>query len=108
VTNDEPARGSRLERLTERWYARHRARERTRAASGTPRPRADVERAERARAQLPWRDATPGDYLARHGAGIVAYTYDAYTYEDPDLQAWIDELGRLLRARDAADADDGS
>jgi hypothetical protein len=108
VTSEGPARGARLDRLTERWHARHRAREATRAAAGAPRAPADDERAARARARLPWRDVSPADYLARHGADIVAYTYDAYLYEDPELQAWIDELGQLIRARDAADADGGS
>jgi hypothetical protein len=30
---------------------------------------------------------------------MVGYTYDAYTYADPHLEAWLRELGDLLRAR---------
>jgi hypothetical protein len=28
---------------------------------------------------------------------MVGYTYDAYTYSDPALEAWLRELGDLLR-----------
>ena len=30
---------------------------------------------------------------------MVAFTYDDYTYADAALQAWLDEVGRLLRVR---------
>jgi hypothetical protein len=30
---------------------------------------------------------------------MVGYTYDAYSYTDAKLEAWLRELGRLLRAR---------
>jgi hypothetical protein len=42
---------------------------------------------------------TPTDYVARHGADMVGFTYDDYTYADAALQAWLDEVGRLLRLR---------
>ncbi len=29
---------------------------------------------------------------------MIGYTYDAYTYADPALEAWLCELGQLLRA----------
>jgi hypothetical protein len=34
---------------------------------------------------------------------MTAFTYDDYTYPDPELQAWIDEVGRLLRQRRQTD-----
>jgi len=30
---------------------------------------------------------------------MVGYTYDAYSYADAKLEAWLRELGELLRAR---------
>jgi len=36
---------------------------------------------------------------ARHGAAMVGYTYDAYTYDDRQLEAWLRELGEILRRR---------
>ena len=30
---------------------------------------------------------------------MVGFTYDDYTYADPALEAWLRELGELLRAR---------
>jgi hypothetical protein len=29
---------------------------------------------------------------------MIGYTYDAYSYADPELEAWLRELGQLLRA----------
>ena len=85
-------RRQRLDRLTDRWRARHEARV---AAEG--RPAADAEREARATASFPWRDQSAADYAATHGAAMVGYTYDAYTYSDPALEAWLRELGELLR-----------
>jgi len=85
---------ARLDRLTDRWRARHEAR----LASGD-RPAADPEREARAIAFFPWRSKTPAEYAAQHGAAMIGYTYDAYTYADPELEAWLRELGDLLRAR---------
>lgn len=85
---------ARLERLTERWRARHEAR----LAAGE-RPAADAEREARAGAFFPWRSETPAEYAARFGAAMTGYTYDAYTYADPALEAWLRELGEILRER---------
>ena len=30
---------------------------------------------------------------------MTGFTYDDYTYEDPELDTWLVELGRILRAR---------
>jgi hypothetical protein len=84
----------RLDRLTERWRARHDARV---AAEG--RPQADPEREARADAFFPWRTQSAAEYAATYGSAMVGYTYDAYAYRDPDLEAWLRELGELLRAR---------
>lgn len=88
------ARRARLERLTGRWRARHDSR----MASGD-RPRADIEREAKASAFFPWRTESPGQYAARYGAAMSGYTYDAYTYADAKLEAWLRELGELLRSR---------
>jgi hypothetical protein len=88
------SRRQRLDRLTGRWRARHEARV---LAEG--RPRADREREARARAFFPWRTESAAEYAATHGAAMVGYTYDAYSYEDGELEAWLRQLGDLLRAR---------
>ena len=67
-------------------------------ASGE-RPRADAEREERAATFFPWRTETAAEYAARYGAAMIGYTYDAYSYSDPALEAWLRELGELLRSR---------
>ena len=67
-------------------------------ASGD-RPRADAEREERAAAFFPWRTETAAEYAHRYGAAMTGYTYDAYSYSDPALEAWLRELGELLRRR---------
>lgn len=82
----------RLGRLTDRWRARHEAR----LAAGD-RPPADAEREARASALFPWTTETPAQYAALHGAAMIGFTYDAYTYADPGLEAWLRELGELLR-----------
>ena len=65
----------------------------------SPRPPADPERAARAAAYFPWQTETPAEYAARYGAAMTGYTYDAYTYADPALEAWLRELGEILRER---------
>lgn len=61
---------------------------------------ADAERERRATEHFPYRSETPDEYAARHAEAMVGYTYDAYTYADPDLDAWLVELGQILRAGD--------
>jgi hypothetical protein len=92
------SRHQRLEELTDRWRARHESLRARRDAAGLPRQEADPERLDRARRGFPYRDITPADYVARHGSEMAAYTYDDYAYPDAELQAWLDEVGRLLRA----------
>lgn len=91
------SRRQRLDQLTRRWRARHEARV---AAEG--RPPADAEREARATAIFPWRTQSAAEYAASHGPAMAGYTYDAYTYSDPALEAWLRELGDLLRARSRA------
>lgn len=83
----------RLERLTSRWRARHDA------ARGPSRPAADPEREALAARAFPWRTMAPAEYVARHGADMVGFTYDDAAYTDPELDAWMLEVGRLLRVR---------
>lgn len=93
------SREQRLAALTERWRDRHRLDRARREAAGAPREPADAERLERARRGFPYRDTAPADYVAQHGSAMTGYTYDDYAYPDADLQAWLDEVGRLLRHR---------
>lgn len=53
----------------------------------------------RAGAYFPFREMAPSDYAARHGADMSGFTYDEYAYSDPELDAWLVELGKLLRLR---------
>ena len=83
---------SRLEELTDRWRSRHDAR---RTAT---RPPADRDREELARRAFPYRRTTPAAYVEEHGADMIGFTYDEASYADPELDAWLVEVGRLLRA----------
>lgn len=91
------SRERRLDELTDRWRTRHETRRARRAASGTPREPADAERLERASRAFPYRETTPSDYVTAHGDEMTAFTYDDYAYPDAELQAWLDEVGRLLQ-----------
>ena len=64
-----------------------------------PRPAADAEREARAAAFFPWQTETAAEYAAHYGAAMTGYTYDAYTYSNPALEAWLRELGDMLRRR---------
>ena len=88
------ARHRRLDQLTERWRARHEAR-----VASEGRPPADADREARADRFFPWRTESAAEYAATHGSAMVGYTFDAYSYADPALDAWLRELGALLRAR---------
>jgi hypothetical protein len=48
---------------------------------------------------FPYQELTPEEYVERHGDDMVGYTYDEARYSDPELDAWLLEVGRLLRAR---------
>ena len=100
------ARKRRLDELTRRWQERRDERRLAQAGEAVPREGADPVRAARAASAFPFRRVTPADYVARHGADMVGFTYDDYAYADAALQAWLDEVGRLLRAR--SEAPDGS
>ena len=85
----------RLDELTDRWRARHDARR----PDADARPPADTEREALAARAFPYRDVAPARYVADHGDDMVAFTYDEARYADPDLDAWLLEVGRLLRER---------
>jgi len=82
----------RLETLTDRWRARHDARR------SDHRPMADPARETLAAHAFPFRSTEPAAYVAAHGAAMVGFTYDGARYADPQLDAWLVEVGRLLRA----------
>jgi hypothetical protein len=87
------SRREHLERLTDRWRTRHDARRPAR----DDRPPADPAREALASRAFPFRIVTPADYVAEHGADMTAFTYDEARYADADLDAWLLEVGRLLR-----------
>lgn len=87
-------RRGRLEQLTDRWRARHDARRPT----PDDRPPADPAREALAARAFPFKTVTPAEYVADHGADMTAFTYDEARYADADLDAWLLEVGRLLRS----------
>ncbi|HEX2194621.1 MAG TPA: hypothetical protein VHK63_06680 [Candidatus Limnocylindria bacterium] len=87
----------RLDQLTRRWRARHDARLRADL------PDADAALEARAAESFPFREMSPAAYADRHGDDMIGFTFDEHRYSDPELHAWLHELGRLLRARRRAD-----
>ena len=83
----------RLDALTDRWRARHDAR---RPQAGG-RPSAAFAREYLASRAFPYRTVEPAAYVAEHGADMRGFTYDEERYADPELDAWLVEVGRLLR-----------
>ena len=65
----------------------------------TDRPPADPDREALAARAFPFRTVTPSSYVEEHGADMIGFTYDDARYADPDLDAWLLEVGRLLRER---------
>jgi hypothetical protein len=86
---------ARLRELTDRWRHRHASRR----PRPDARPPAPPEREALATRAFPYRLRSPEDYVDEHGAEMVAFTYDDDRYADPELDAWILEVGRLLRER---------
>lgn len=82
-----------LDELTDRWRARHDARR------PSHRPAAEPEREALASRAFPYRSTSPAAYVAEHGADMIGFTYDEASYADPELDAWLREVGRLLRER---------
>src|SRR5688500_14153674 len=82
-----------LDRLTQRWRQRHDSRR----PADDLRPRVNPGREALARRHFPYRDVTPEAYVAEHGAAMTGFTYDDEAYADEELDAWILEVGRLLR-----------
>ncbi|HSK92977.1 MAG TPA: hypothetical protein VLA76_02830 [Candidatus Angelobacter sp.] len=86
-------RRAQLAQLTARWRRRHEARR----ASLAARPVAAPERQALAARAFPFRTTSAEAYVATHGHDMAGFTYDAECYDDPHLDAWIIEVGRLLR-----------
>jgi hypothetical protein len=86
-------RRARLEELTDRWRERHDARRRDPA----DRPPATPDRQALAARAFPYRTTSPRAYVAEYGGAMTAFTYDDEQYDDPELDAWVLEVGRLLR-----------
>lgn len=87
----------RLDELTERWRRRHDARR----PAPDERPQADAERETLAARSFPYRSVAPAAYVGEHGDAMTAFTYDDERYADAELDAWILEVGHLLRQRRA-------
>lgn len=85
----------RLDQLTDRWRRRHAARR----PAPELRPTASAERQALAARAFPYASVSPADYVEHHGEDMTAFTYDDERYDDPELDAWILEAGRLLRGR---------
>ena len=79
--------------LTDRWRIRRADRQ------AAPRPSAEPDREALAARAFPFRSQSPAAYVAEHGQDMIGFTYDEERYADPDLDAWLVEVGRLLRAR---------
>jgi hypothetical protein len=88
-------RRTRLAALTERWRTRHDGRR----PNPMERPLASPDRQVLAARSFPFRSTDPGAYVAEHGESMIGFTYDDERYADPALDAWLLEVGRLLRAR---------
>jgi hypothetical protein len=84
---------ARLQTLTDRWRVRHDA------GRTAERPPADLEHEALAASAFPYRGVTPETYVAEHGADMIGFTYDEARYADAELDAWLLEVGRLLRER---------
>lgn len=87
------SRRERLAVLTDRWRRRHDERR------GKVRPAANPAREALAARSFPFRSQSPADYVAEHGPDMLGFTYDDERYADPDLDAWLLAVGRLLRGR---------
>jgi hypothetical protein len=85
----------RLQHLTDRW----RRRRDLRRPAVTDRPLASPERQALAARAFPFDTVTPAAYVDEHGGDMEAFTYDDERYDDRALDAWIVDVGRLLRAR---------
>jgi hypothetical protein len=64
----------------------------------TKRPMAYPQLVEDALRLFPFREMTPSEYAARYAHTIGCSSFDMYGYPDRALEAWIDELHRLLRS----------
>lgn len=84
-----------LTRLTDRWRRRHD----DRRPSVDERPAADPEREALAARAFPFDSVDPAAYVAAHGRSMTAFTYDEARYADAQLDAWLLEVGKLLRGR---------
>jgi len=83
----------RLAQLTDRWRTRRDERQ------TLDRPPAERAREALAAHAFPFRSVSPAAYVDEHGADMVGFTFDEERYIDPELDAWLADVGRLLRLR---------
>lgn len=60
---------------------------------------AGPDREAQAARVFPFATMSPASYVAEHGNDMPGFTYDDERYADPALDAWLLEVGRLLRER---------
>jgi hypothetical protein len=84
-----------LDMLTNRWRLRREARR----PAIDARPPANPAREALAARSFPFRSVDPAAYVREHGADMIGFTYDEARYADTALDAWLVEVGRLLRTR---------
>jgi hypothetical protein len=72
-------------------------------ADQIPRRRSDDFRRERA---SEWRATglSPEEWAANNAHEIESFSFDEFSYDDPDLDAWVHRLGRILFTHGAVDA----
>jgi hypothetical protein len=63
------------------------------------RPPASPDRERDARELFPIAEMTPEEYAARYGDGWYCFSFDDYSYSDPELDRWIQHLGEVLPGR---------
>jgi hypothetical protein len=47
-------------------------------------------------------EMSPEEYAARHSHTWLSFSFDEYRFANPDLDAWIQRLGDILRGRNGA------
>jgi hypothetical protein len=52
--------------------------------------------------QFPWQTMSVEEYAARHSHTIGAFSLDSYSFSDQRFDAWMTQLGAILRDTDRA------
>jgi hypothetical protein len=60
------------------------------------RPLADASREVDATSLFPFREMSPEEYAARHGADWACFSFHEFQYRNAELDVWIQKLGRIF------------